>query len=936
MRCIDKKGDICVNKKKTKMKILSTFLVLSMLLGLVLLPAVTPVANAAEATPTIPSATVEYVNNTFENEADTDGITFDAGNANNIAAVKGDNGYIYLEKNGEENPSITRTLTEDEITPYLVVETALASTNLSAVGLKLTGTAAQSVLQYADVTAAGYIFAGGLDTGKILTEDGTFVTVTVAVNSTNNTYSVWVDGVQVVQDVQIPVENFGNVTAVEIVLNGENAEAANLMVDNLKVYRYAAVYYNNDFSENTGVTYGATNGGTAEYRDGALYLAQSEATHKPNLTVALPDVTYADQIVISMDISSTNYFKFYMYLVDEANRKSGNSVRVDPVASSDDGKLFAVNSPIGNNTLTAGAVYHVDAVINFETAKLGLYLNGTKCTQNVYGTIVDNWDLSLTNFGNLRGLLFTGMGYNVSEGNDGNLTIDNIQVYEGAEPKTFDATKIPEPVETYIDNSFEANDLSGLVLNANNNANKAVVSPANHYLYLEQNDGAGKNKYQPRADYDISFVDSHYIVISMDIATTKGAGDLYVSASDGTKSTINLVRIDPTGLVLIGSAGFSKPTCVPTDGTFSHFDIVIDTETDTFTLWYEGEPCAWVTVKGATVYGLDGSADGSTDFGMLKTLSFTSGWTTDKNSMIDNIRIYCYERPELEFSGASLTLENSLAINFNADPAIFGQGLYTDPVATFNFGGKEITEPLTLDPATGKYTYKFSGIAPNQMGDTITATLSATYIGETYTSEPIEYSVLKYCQNKLTESASSLNTLLVDLLNYGAEAQTATGYNTESLVNAGLTETQKGFATSTAPDLEESDLNTAYATVENPTAVWRSATLVLHDAVTIRLKFQASNVENLTVKIDGVETPFVKADTADTYYVYYNGLHAGQMREVIEATVYNGETAVSNTITYSIASYAVSKKAVTDGNLGNLVVAMMKYGDSAAAFASQN
>ena len=51
-------------------------------------------------------------------------------------------------------------------------------------------------------------------------------------------------------------------------------------------------------------------------------------------------------------------------------------------------------------------------------------------------------------------------------------------------------------------------------------------------------------------------------------------------------------------------------------------------------------------------------------------------------------------------------------------------------------------------------------------------------------------------------------------------------------------------------------------------------------------------------------------------------------------TVYNGDTAVSNTIRYSIESYAYAQQNSTDANLVELVKAMMKYGDSAKAYIS--
>ncbi len=58
------------------------------------------------------------------------------------------------------------------------------------------------------------------------------------------------------------------------------------------------------------------------------------------------------------------------------------------------------------------------------------------------------------------------------------------------------------------------------------------------------------------------------------------------------------------------------------------------------------------------------------------------------------------------------------------------------------------------------------------------------------------------------------------------------------------------------------------------------------------------------------------------------------MSEPVYLTVYENDEAVSNTLSYSIESYAYSKQTSTDTNLTNLLEAMMKYGNSACAYAN--
>ena len=56
------------------------------------------------------------------------------------------------------------------------------------------------------------------------------------------------------------------------------------------------------------------------------------------------------------------------------------------------------------------------------------------------------------------------------------------------------------------------------------------------------------------------------------------------------------------------------------------------------------------------------------------------------------------------------------------------------------------------------------------------------------------------------------------------------------------------------------------------------------------------------------------------------------MRNAVYVTVYKNGEAVSNTICYSIESYAYAKQNSTDEKLNNLLLAMMKYGDSAYSY----
>lgn len=331
---------------------------------------------------------------------------------------------------------------------------------------------------------------------------------------------------------------------------------------------------------------------------------------------------------------------------------------------------------------------------------------------------------------------------------------------------------------------------------------------------------------------------------------------------------------------------------------------------------------------------------------------YSEEWTVDveptktTNGVISRHCIYCdsyVDETELEylkFSGASLTLYDNLTINYKVDKSLFEENGYQNPYVKFSLNGVEtVVEEYRV--VEDKYIFDFDDIAPNRMKDTIYATLYAEFNDTEYASETKEYSIGEYCYSMLeqysTEEYSELRTLLVDLLNYGSETQNYTSYNVNNLVNQSLTEEQRTWATVELSELQ-TVFNKQYETIENPSIVWKSAGLKLEDSVTMRFKIETDSVENLIVKVvseSGQEWSIASSNFEvcdDGYYIYFDGLNAGQMREVIYITIYKETEVVSDTICYSIESYAYAMQSSENEKLLSLLKAMMKYGDSAYAY----
>lgn len=296
-------------------------------------------------------------------------------------------------------------------------------------------------------------------------------------------------------------------------------------------------------------------------------------------------------------------------------------------------------------------------------------------------------------------------------------------------------------------------------------------------------------------------------------------------------------------------------------------------------------------------------------------------------------------KPLLRFAGASVSLQNNLAINYKVDAALVEAYGFSDPYVIVEMNGVQTT--LTqYSVSNGKLVFCYRNIAPNQLQDATTATLCATFDGALQTTNPKDYSIADYCYSMLEQYSAGehakLRTLLVDLLHYGAASQTYTGYKTDKLVNASLTDAQLKWGTSDDPVLD-TVLDTAYKTVENPGAIWQGAGLYLQDSVTMRLKFTAESTDGLAVRIQSnADSWTIPADQFVTqngmHFVYFNGLTADQLRQKVYLTVYAGDTPVSNTVCYSVESYAYDKQNSTIMGLSDLVKAMMRYSDSAYSY----
>ena len=297
--------------------------------------------------------------------------------------------------------------------------------------------------------------------------------------------------------------------------------------------------------------------------------------------------------------------------------------------------------------------------------------------------------------------------------------------------------------------------------------------------------------------------------------------------------------------------------------------------------------------------------------------------------------------PALAFRSASLALHSDLTVVFSLDRSLLEAGGYTGAYVVFSWDGEEETVVTAYTETETALLFRFENIAPFRMGDTFTATPYAVRDGKTVAGKAQPYGIGSYCMRKLSQSTTDAKTrtLLVDLLRYGAATQQYTGYRTDALADAFLTEEQAAWGTEEIPVMV-SVTDPAYIPLEGAEIVWKSASLVLKNRISVRTVFAAEKTDGLSVRVTDREgnlleeiTDFEEAG-AGRYAVSFDGYSSAKLSAYLLFTVCRDGKPVSHTLAYSAESYCSGKQNAADETLAALVIALMRYGNASVAYAT--
>ncbi len=352
------------------------------------------------------------------------------------------------------------------------------------------------------------------------------------------------------------------------------------------------------------------------------------------------------------------------------------------------------------------------------------------------------------------------------------------------------------------------------------------------------------------------------------------------------------------------------------------------------------------TISGGRIYG---------DYQKVGALTVTGGQFSsdptgyyDANTYtvnVDGTSITPYEVVEAADSvvtifARNMSLGNSLAINYYfevpaADTDLTG---YTATITQTRPEGVEAKAPVVVDLSgktpvlkDDKYVVEVtvSGLAAKEMADTFTIVVSKTGVKNVSQVD----SIRTYAMDTLADTTDDkVKTLMVDMLNYGAQAQTYFGYNADDLANKDLTVEQQAFATASVT------CESNGALLEGEASGYRGTVLSLKENTIMKMLFRNTCVsEGMVATI--TYTPHYENAELVTKNVTISSEHLNGTNyeiTVADLVVADGETMVTCTIKDgdetvisvqdSIESY-VARNATTD--VADLGDALMKFSTAA-------
>ena len=254
-------------------------------------------------------------------------------------------------------------------------------------------------------------------------------------------------------------------------------------------------------------------------------------------------------------------------------------------------------------------------------------------------------------------------------------------------------------------------------------------------------------------------------------------------------------------------------------------------------------------------------------------------------------------------------------------------------VLTSEMRGKTEEYTTGIIDDQGRFVITTQNITPQYLTEAVNMKFEAYDVdGNKVITREINYTIKEYCEELLRQSDDrKLRSALVDMLNYGAEAQKYVNANTETLANMGVSSYQ-GLATG----FNASGATNRLAVNQGSVVTFTAASLFLEDKVSVYAKFSTTvDVSTLTAQAQIGSNAAVNLEIQEggngVYCVVLPSISPLQYADdIIFSISYNGS--VDAQCRYSVNSYVARK--YNDANCGAIVKALYSYGAGVSAYAT--
>ena len=280
---------------------------------------------------------------------------------------------------------------------------------------------------------------------------------------------------------------------------------------------------------------------------------------------------------------------------------------------------------------------------------------------------------------------------------------------------------------------------------------------------------------------------------------------------------------------------------------------------------------------------------------------------------------------EEEFTAVNLSLGYNIGMTYytNVDYA-------SDVTAHVTIN--ERTDTVKATSSAGKASFSFSGIAPHELGATITAEV---YKGNTATGVTQETTVKDICalyldnpfSEYVAETKAGIYKLVSNLLQYGEYARIYKGVS--GSITSGIT------SANYTPDTLSTPAGTLTTVESNPSLSLRGLSVFFDTTNRYYIKFSTTDISKVRFTVDS--TTYTEFGEEGGYYFFYtNPMSAKDTNNVVSIKGYYDNTKTID-LNYSIEQYIVDLAAVSASEgMRNLAKAIYNYCDSAESYTHLN